>query len=278
MNTTERSGAELVPRTRLADTVGSVPILMYHLVTSDPVPALRRYTVSPAAFASQMRWLAYSGYTPITLDRLVEHGSGADELPDRPVAITFDDGFLGLLDHAVPTLLDRGFVATIFLVAGLMGQTARWLPSWEGDKLRLLDWGTARELDSIGFQCGAHTLTHPRLTEVSPATRRLELRRSRELLEDGLGRAIAHVAYPFGACDEAVASEAASAGFRIGCSTRPGVARPGNDLLSLPRISVYRDESLIAFVCRLRTAHSPRELLRRKRQQVRRWTGEASNG
>src|SRR5436305_725617 len=105
------------------------PILMDHQVTPQPLPIriLRRLSVTPDAFAEQIHWLADEGYRAITLDQLIANRQGREELPERPVILTFDDGYQDFIDHAVPILQRHGFMATIFLVAAAMGQLSPWL-------------------------------------------------------------------------------------------------------------------------------------------------------
>ncbi|MEK7785041.1 MAG: polysaccharide deacetylase family protein, partial [Chloroflexota bacterium] len=163
----------------------AVPILMYHQVAPQSLPAFRKYTVTPKAFAAQMRWLALAGYVPIMLDDLLAARSGGSGcLPSRPVIITFDDGFQDCVDYAVPILQARGFRAIFYLVAGLMGRVSEWLITERGIELALIDWATARRLEAAGFQCGAHSLSHPHLANLDVAACRIELYESRRLLED----------------------------------------------------------------------------------------------
>src|SRR5215213_5434308 len=82
----------------------SIPILMYHQVTPQPLDCLGKYAVTVRSFAAQMAWLALTKYTAITLDQLIEHRAGRGALPPRPVLITFDDGFQDVFDYAVPIL------------------------------------------------------------------------------------------------------------------------------------------------------------------------------
>ena len=72
-------------------------------------------------------------------------------MPRRPVVITFDDGFQGCADYAVPVLRTHGFTAMFYLVAGLMGATSRWLRPELGMELALMSWDTARSLAAEGF-------------------------------------------------------------------------------------------------------------------------------
>jgi peptidoglycan/xylan/chitin deacetylase (PgdA/CDA1 family) len=248
---------------RACTSQGPVPILMYHEVTPRPETSFRRYTVTARAFAPQMNWLATVGYEPITLDDLLDHCDGRGNLRGRPVVITFDDGFRDCIEHAVPVLQARGFTATFYLVAGQLGGTSRWTRQALGIELSLLDAKTAADLEARGFRCGAQSLTHPRLTSLPLSGCWDELALSRRLVEDCLGDEVRDLAYLFGALDECVRAIAAETGYRSACSTRPGLSPVDDDRLALRRVPVYGAVSLVDFACRLRTAHTARDLLRR---------------
>lgn len=240
-----------------------VPILMYHQVSSHSLPGFEKYTVAPRAFAAQMRWLTRTGYRSVSLDALLAARAGGPPLPHRAVVITFDDGFAECVEHGVPVLRALGLTATYYLVAGLMGGVSSWLRADRGVELPLIGWSTARELCAAGFTCGAHTVSHPRLVALAPEARREEVRASREMLEDGLGHAVHHMAYPYGSYDAAVREAAADAGFRSAASVRIGLSGATDDPLALHRVPVTGHDSLPDFVCRLRTGHAAGELLRR---------------
>lgn len=237
----------------------SVPILMYHEVSRRPHPAFRRYTVTVREFTRQMRWLAAFGYQAIDMDALVRARRGVGSLPKRPVVITFDDGFQGFADHAVPVLRAHGFTAVVYLVAGFIGATSRWMVPELGLELPLMSGDTVRGLAADGIQFGAHTVTHPRLAGLAHERCRAELVDGRRRLEDELGRPVVHLAYPFGSYDRALQASAAEAGYVTACSTRPGLSRADDELLALHRITVYGHDSLLDFVSRLRTGAAVRE-------------------
>ncbi len=240
----------------------AVPILAYHDVSPEPHPRFRRYTVTVRQFASQMRWLSAGGYQTVDMDTLVHARTAGGPLPRRPVLITFDDGFQGCADHAVPVLRTHGFTAVFFLVAGFVGQTSQWMAG-QGVQLPLMSWATVRALANAGFHCGVHSVTHPRLTALDPARRRAELVDARRRLEDELGRPARHFAYPFGDHDAAVRASAADAGYVTACSTRPGLSGVDDDLLALPRLTVHGHDSRFELAFRLRTGSSLREYVGR---------------
>jgi peptidoglycan/xylan/chitin deacetylase (PgdA/CDA1 family) len=248
-----------------------IPILMYHQITAKPLLAFRTYTVTPKAFAAQMAWLALVGYVPITLDNLLEYRSGRGPLPSRPIIITFDDGFQDIVEYAVPILQARSFTAVFYLVAGLVGKSSHWILPELGIECPLMDWNAARQLERGGFQCGSHTMSHPRLVTLDPAACSHELLQSRCLLEDRLGYEVRHLAYPFGSFNNRVRAIVAEAGYRSACSTQKGLSGPDDDRLALHRIPVKGQDSLLDFICRLHTARTVKEVLRSKAQNSRQW-------
>jgi peptidoglycan/xylan/chitin deacetylase (PgdA/CDA1 family) len=242
-------------------TGAAIPILVYHEISPHPRPAFLRYTVTVRNFARQMRWLAALGYRAINMDALVRGRRGHGKLPKRPFVITFDDGFQGSVDHAVPVLRAYGFTAVFYLVAGHMGGSSRWMTAETGLELPTMSWDTARGLSDGGFQCGAHSVTHPHLTQVTPAQCRAELVDGRKILESELGCPVVHLAYPFGSYDETVLDVAMEAGYSTGCSTRPGLSRADDDFLALHRVKVYGHDSLPNFISRVLTGTSVRQRL-----------------
>ena len=246
----------------------AVPILLYHQVTPRPHPRFRKYSVTPGAFVRQVRWLARAGYRTVPLETLRAAREGRAALPDRPVVLTFDDGFHESAEQAVPILEEHGFVATFFLVAGLAGGTSRWLAGERGIELPLFGWAEARRLEERGFRCGVHTLTHPRLAELPAAACRRELAESRRLMEDQLGRPVRELAYPFGSFSPEVREIAAEAGYQTACSSRPGLSPAEDDPLALCRIPIEGGDSLLDFACRLRTGRTVRQDIERRAKGV----------
>jgi peptidoglycan/xylan/chitin deacetylase (PgdA/CDA1 family) len=255
-----------------------IPVLMYHQVDTKSVEAVAKYVVAPRAFGAQMRWLSVTGHTAVGMDALVANRTRGVPLPARPVVITLDDGFEACIEHAVPVLQSFGFTAIFYLVAsGLTGLPSRWLLRERGVEFPLMSRESARQLVQGGFQVGAHTITHPRLTELSPDDCREELVRSRQILEDQLGTPVEHFAYPFGVYDEAVRAATIEAGYRSACSVRIGVSGADDDLFALHRVPVSGKDTIVDFIARLRNGRNGREqfndLRRRAAGRVRRTMG-----
>ena len=226
---------------------------MYHQVSPEPPASFSDWVVSPDTFGRQMRWLAGSGYTPITLDALRSNRVDGAALPRRPVVITFDDGFRDCLHYAADVLQRFRFTATFFLVAGLVGQPSRWLLRECGLELPLAGWNAIRDLARDGFEFGAHSLTHPRLATLPEEDIRQELQQSRRIVEEALGRQVVHLAYPFGSVDDRVRRLALEAGYATACTVEVGLSLADENRLALRRVPVMGSDSFADFVCRIRT-------------------------
>jgi peptidoglycan/xylan/chitin deacetylase (PgdA/CDA1 family) len=176
--------------------------------------------------------------------------------------MTFDDGFGDAVTYAAPILKDFGFAATFFVVAGLVGGSSAWLATERGIELPLAGWQALSELRAAGFEIGSHAVSHPHLDRLSDADCRSELVGARSTLQQHLGEAAEHLAYPFGHWNERVRSLASEAGYATACTMRIGLATRSDHRLSLPRVPVLGSETLSLFAWRLRFAHAPREFVR----------------
>jgi peptidoglycan/xylan/chitin deacetylase (PgdA/CDA1 family) len=91
-----------------------LPVLMYHHFVTDE--ATLSTEVTEERFREQMSILHEAGYTSVTLQELLNYVNGDGDLPEKPVLITFDDGYTSNLDIAAPILEEYGFCATIFVI------------------------------------------------------------------------------------------------------------------------------------------------------------------
>lgn len=213
-------------------------ILMYHQIDTPVSAQEQRFCTPPHDFAQQMQWLADNGYRAAGIDTIVDHVVGGAALPANTVHITFDDGFVGVLEHALPTLQRHQMPATLFAVPQRVGLTNDWMHRRGAPRRALLSGAQLRLLADEGVTIGSHTCSHARLTEVDLDDARREITASKDELESILGRAVNHFAYPYGLLNDAVREMVVDAGYRSACSTRPGFIRPGEDRFLLRRIDI----------------------------------------
>lgn len=213
-----------------------IPILMYHRVATDGPPGLERFRVDPTLFDEQLSALGHYGYSTIGLTDGVEVLSERKSPAGKPIIITFDDGYRDFLS-ALPSLQKYFFSATVFLVAARIGGFADWDRCY-GEAAPLLSWPEILEIAREGTELGCHSLTHRPMTEMNASDLQRDTWQAREILEFGLERSIKHFAYPYGAENELVRSMIDELGFSSAVSCRPALARPGDEILCLPRIEV----------------------------------------
>ena len=247
-----------------------IPVLMYHHVAPRPGDMV---TVTPETFEGQMRHLAGNGYTVLSLDGLLSAIGNERKPPRKAVAITFDDGWLDNWVHAFPILRKFRLRAAVFVVTdwverasagGAPGGTASGVPHREARRLAergetrglVLDWDRIGEMQASGLvDFYSHTVHHARCDRLAPETAAGELRESKRVLEERLGRPCPYLCWPFGKFSGEAVSHAREAGYRALFTTRHGVAGPGTDPFDIPRIVVK--DAVPWFARRLRVYTSP---------------------
>jgi peptidoglycan/xylan/chitin deacetylase (PgdA/CDA1 family) len=214
--------------------VSTLPVLTYHSLDDSGSPI----SIEPALFRRQMYCLARNGFQTFTLsDGLARLQRG--RLPDRALALTFDDGFLNTLTVALPILVSCGLTATVFPVSGYLGRLNDFPTQPPGvPRLPMMEWSGVNELRAAGWEIGAHSQTHPDLTRIPARDVREELTACRLVIEQQLGIEVLAFAYPygrFGVRERTIAGEL----FPTAVGTSLGLVRPHSHPLALARVDAY---------------------------------------
>ena len=226
-------------------TRGTV-ILMYHAIAQrGERPS--RFVISAARFRRQLAWLRLRRHPVLTLDEYVEYRERNQLPPARSVAITFDDGYVDNADLGLPMLRRRDMPATFFLVTGALGGVNGWDDGGPLRGRRLLSWKGVRAMHEAGMAVGAHTVSHPQLTELDPDAAEREMVDSRAQLERELGSPVRHFAYPHGKSSPELARRVRRAGFATACGVRPGSNGGAVPVHDLRRLEVPGTRSLPRF-------------------------------
>ena len=214
---------------------------MYHRIGQAHNVWEDKYCISPQNFAAHMQALAQAGRRAVSLADFFAWLDGGRELPEGAFLLTFDDGFLGLHEHALPVLDSLNFPAVIFLVSALTGKRDEWCrasnPS--GATYPLLDRPHIEEMNRHGFVFQSHTRHHADLPTLDNAGLADELAGSKAELEYLLGEAVNYLAYPFGRHDERVVEASRAAGYRAAFSVQPGFNRREVDRFCIRRLDVF---------------------------------------
>ena len=230
----------LSPAALSADEISTrVPILMYHHLSED---VTNSEMVSPEQFEAQIRALSEAGYTGVSFDELQAYVLRGEPLPDKPVVITFDDGYESNYTLAYPILQKYSMKATIFAIGVSFGtdhykdtdyaitphfgaaeaveMTASGLISIQSHTYDMHQWppyetGSAVRENILQLPGESEEAYVQALTE--------DFTRSRALLEDATGRPVDVLAYPAGQYSTLAQVTLQSLGVHVTLSTNPGI-------------------------------------------------------
>jgi peptidoglycan/xylan/chitin deacetylase (PgdA/CDA1 family)/glycosyltransferase involved in cell wall biosynthesis len=216
----------------------SIPVLMYHSVIANPPNNSRHgIWITVKMFESHMRSLKHRGFTPITFKQYRTNMQNKQQLPHRPVILTFDDGYEDNYTNAFPVLQKYGFNAVIFLVTHSEKRTN----FWDSDEAQsaLLCAEQIKEMAHAGIEFGSHTINHPRLPECSPEQIHDELKNSKCAIEELLGEETISFAYPYGMCDDITKILVEESGFFFGVACDSGPRVFSDDFYEIRRSQIF---------------------------------------
>jgi len=268
----------------LARALGDGVVLCYHNVVDDGDAAAGNalgLRMPISKFERQMRWLR-GHYTVVSLEEIAERAQRGASLR-RLAAVSFDDGYAGVLDTAWPLLQSLHIPATVFVIADRAEfwwddpdvlrehspeREQHWLRAYRGDRtaiigsvrdravttedrpcLRNATWEALTVAARAGLTLGAHTVTHRSMTALDDAELEHELLESRAVIARHCGVTPTLFAYPYGLWDERVRRATQSAGygaaFTLDASSGARLSR--RDAWALPRLNIPAGISDAAF-------------------------------
>lgn len=203
----------------------SVIVLNYHKVEDKDISL----SINVADFDKQMAYLKNNNFHTISPKEFSDAMEGKAELPENPVFITFDDGYVDNYTNAFPILKKYGFKAAIFCITSFMDQGNPYYFTWE----------QAKELDENGISIESHTYSHNSLTELSDDNIRHELLESKKSIEKRLNKTVTFVAYPTGTYNLHIAQLVKECGYRGAFTIKYGNVDKASNMYALERIPVF---------------------------------------
>jgi peptidoglycan/xylan/chitin deacetylase (PgdA/CDA1 family) len=187
----------------------NIQILTYHRICDNFDWGITRQKVSQ--FEKGIKFLHHQGYKTVALEKTFKPA----ETLDRKVAITFDDGYEDVYSNAFPILRKYNFTAFVFLITAFVGKYNSWDYHFgKSRRKKHLSWKQVKEMSKFGFGFGSHTVNHPDLTKIGKKFVEYELKKSKEVLEDKLGKETIFLSYPFGRYNRFVQEEAKRLGYK----------------------------------------------------------------
>jgi peptidoglycan/xylan/chitin deacetylase (PgdA/CDA1 family) len=204
-----------------------MPILMYHVIASPPASAqLPELYVDPKTFDRQMEWLQGRGYQGVSLNQVYDAWFKDGELPEKPVVISFDDGYRSQYVYARPELRKLGWPGVLSAIAGRIGQ-----PDAE------LSNAMVRILINDGWELDSHTINHVDVSQASGAQLQSEVAGSRRILQERFHQPVNFFCYPSGRFDDQAIQAVRAAGYLGATTTEEGLGSK-NEMFTLKRIRV----------------------------------------
>lgn len=207
-----------------------VIVLNYHKIDNMHISL----SVKPEDFERQMKYLAEHNFHSITPQELYAALVGGAELPENPVLITFDDGYMDNYTNAYPILKKYGLKATIFVITGFLDRAQ---PGY-------FTWGQAAEMEASGLiNIESHTVTHTSLTDLTEEQVKMELERSKNDIERRLGKQVDFLAYPTGTYNLHIAALVKEAGYKGAFTVKYGNVDRASNVFAIERVPVFHTEN-----------------------------------
>jgi len=208
-------------------------ILQYHHV-SDSTPAST--SISPKQFEVHLQYLKDNNFKVVPLSELINGIKKQKTLPDKSVAITFDDAYIDILTQAKPILDKFAFPYTIYVNPGIINRNEK------NDASHYLSWIQLKSLSDEGVIIANHGYEHDSMARIPEGLTQTEwltkqtnlLLKAETIIKENTGQNWKYFAYPYGEYDLAVQAWAKANDF-VAFSQQSGAIGLNTDLTSVPR-------------------------------------------
>lgn len=259
----------------------NIPILMYHDIKLD---SKNQYVVSEERFFEDMCYLEREGYTALLPEDFIKVASNEVEAPEKPIMITFDDGYYGNYEYAYPVLKATNMKAVIGVIASNMREDdiinnifrdyENYIPptyeeiEYEDNsgKPIFMSWNECKEIyesgiiaieshtynlhnpDSGGMyvDSGPNGIQKKHKESNSDYYHRFkeDLEKSIELIESNVGNTVKYFTYPYGQTEKIALNVLKELNISLATTTVNGISKTSRNWLTLPRINVTMETSL----------------------------------
>lgn len=214
-----------------------VPVLMFHDVG---YVGVKEYSDANFIFKDnlerKLNILIDNGYTTITTKDLYDNWAYGKELPEKPVLLTFDDGYASHFTFVKNLLTRLKVKATFYIIQDRLEM-----------RIYSRDLYGLKELYESGQEIGVHTYSHPDLTKLSYEEMYKEISSCKDFLESELDIKVDTFSYPFGIYNDEVIKAVKELGFKTAVTTKEGLGRPdqfnADNILKISRYNIYNSTS-----------------------------------
>ncbi|MGY3964726.1 polysaccharide deacetylase family protein [Aeromonas veronii] len=238
------SGLETIYQDAVVETLRrEMPVIMYHrFIEQDSEKGVHGTWMPITMFEKHLRLMKWLGYETLTFRDLADKGFiHRLQYGKKYLMITADDGYQDNLTRMLPLLEKYGYKAVVYVVTG-EGYN-RWdveHPTNPDTKVSLMSGEQVKALAASGHvEIGGHTLTHPRLSQLTAEQQAHEIQENKRQLEALLGHPLLSFAYPYGDMNESAKEQAITAGYRFAVATNSGPKAMHQDPFQIRRIAIF---------------------------------------
>lgn len=220
----------------------SVPVLMYHIVSTNPDPS-NEYQVSLTEFKKQMDYLKNNGYTTLSIDEYHNILNKTTSMPSKPVLLTFDDGTSDFYSNVYPILKQYAMKATSFVVTN-------WI-----DASNYMTTSQIKTIIANSIDVQNHTTTHQNLTGLTYNQKYKIINDANTKMKSIMGKPTTSFAYPYGEYDSDSISILKNLDYKTVFKGGGGITTNTSDKYALPRIMISGKDTLPVFTRKLITGN-----------------------
>lgn len=205
------------------------PILMYHYISQPPEDAnryLRDLAVPPETFAQHLDFLREAGFTTITMRQWWQIMINQAEAPEKPIVLTFDDGYWDAYAHASRLMLERDMRGVFYVVSDFLNQPGFLTSEQVGI------------LHSQGFEIGNHSQTHSDMSYMNSDAQRTEIQTAHDVIAGITGQAPTNFCYPLGRFNRLSAPVLRDLGYTTAVTTQHTTVHRGDRPHHVGRVRV----------------------------------------
>ncbi len=200
---------------------GSIPVFAFHRFGDSRYPSTN---IEMETFKKQLQYLQENNYTVLALGEALERLDN-DNLPEKPVVLTVDDGYSSFYENAFPLLQEYGYPATIFINTSHVGGKG------------YMNWEQLKKLDKAGIEIGNHSHDHPHFVNFENPSEKFkqDVTQAQKLFKTHLGFKPELFSYPYGEYTQNLAETAKNMGFKAATAQRSGVLGSATNRYAIPR-------------------------------------------
>ena len=226
-----------------------IPILMYHKIPSEELQSQHKIFVTKDRFRKHLQFFKILGFKTITFSDLKKFKSGAvdfSQFPKKPLLLTFDDGYKDNLEHASPLLKEFGFKAQLFLLANSDIASNQWDHSATELPHEIISGSDRQKWKTSAFEIGSHGFSHQKISAMTEAEARLELRKSKNDLEAEFKCDIPVYAFTYGDTSLQAAQWAFEEGYDYAVNTDTGGLNIEENPHQIFRVNIFPNETFLS--------------------------------